>query len=167
MKGRPLQPPDSLHLEAAHGWLELGNHIEADVELDKITPQLRAHPDVLKARWDVYATARKWETALDIASAIIQLAPDDPIGWVNRSYVLHELKRTPDARDNLLRVVDRFPESATMRYNLACYECQLGHLDLAKAWLEKAFEIGNAREMKLAALDDSDLEPLWRAIGSL
>jgi len=90
---RPLQPPDSLHLEAAHGWLELGNPIEADVELDKITPQLRSHPDVLKVRWEVYVEARKWDAALDIASATIQLAPDDPLGWVNRSYVLHELKR--------------------------------------------------------------------------
>lgn len=147
--------------------MELGNPIEADVELDKITPQLRSHPDVLKVRWEVYTAARKWEGALDIAAAIIQLVPDDPIGWVNRSYVLHELKRTPEARDNLLRVVDRFQANATMRYNLACHECQLGRLDLAKAWLEKAFEIGDAREIKLAALDDPDLEPLWEAIGSL
>ena len=29
-------------------------------------------------------------------------------------------------RDNLLPVVERFPDNATMRYNLACYECQLG-----------------------------------------
>ena len=33
-----------------------------------------------------------------------QLDPDDPIGWFNRSYALHELKRTAEARDNLLRV---------------------------------------------------------------
>ena len=46
-----------------------------------------------------------------------------------------------------------------MRYNLACYECQLGNLDRAKRWLEKAFELGDARNMKLAALDDPDLEP--------
>jgi hypothetical protein len=44
---------------------------------------------------------------------------------------------------------------------------KLGRPDLAKAWLEKAFEIGDAKEMKLAALDDPDLEPLWRGIGSI
>jgi hypothetical protein len=49
-----------------------------------------------------------------------------------------------------------------MRYNLACYECQLGRLELAKEWLEKAFKLGDAKKMKLAALDDPDLEPLWR-----
>jgi tetratricopeptide (TPR) repeat protein len=162
---KPLEPPDSFHLQAAQGWLELGNHIEADTELDNITASLRAHPDVLKVRWEIYAAAKKWEAALDIAAALIQLDPEDPLGWVHRSYALHELKRTAEARDNLLRVVDKFPISATMRYNLACYECQLGRLEQAKQWLEKAFAIGDAKNMKLAALDDPDLEPLWKEIG--
>jgi hypothetical protein len=28
-----LAPPDSLHLEAAEGWIELANHLEANEEL--------------------------------------------------------------------------------------------------------------------------------------
>jgi predicted Zn-dependent protease len=162
---KPLEPPDSIHLQAAEGWLELGNHIEADAELDNIAANLRAHPDVLKVRWEIYAAAKKWEAALDIAAALIQSDPDAPLGWVNRSYALHELKRPTEARDNLLRVVDKFPASATMRYNLACYECQLGRMQQAKQWLEKAFALGDAKELKLAALDDPDLEPLWRDVG--
>jgi tetratricopeptide (TPR) repeat protein len=145
----------------------LGNHIEANDELEKITPELRAHPAVLAVRWEIYAAAKKWEATLDIAAALIQLDPDDPLGWVHRSYALHELKRTAEARDDLLRVVDKFPASATMRYNLACYECQLGRLEQAKAWLGKAFELGDAAKMKLAALDDPDLEPLWKNIGNV
>jgi hypothetical protein len=31
-----LQPPDTQHLEAAQGWLDLGNHIEANEELKTI-----------------------------------------------------------------------------------------------------------------------------------
>lgn len=163
----PLEPPDSLHLRAAQGWLELGNPLEANEELEKIMPQLRARPDVLEVRWQVYAAAKKWEATLDIATALIELLPDDPTGWINRSYALHELKRTAEARDNLLRVVDRFPLNATIRYNLACYECQLGLLAFAKGWLEKAFTAGDQKAMKLAALADPDLEPLWREIGSV
>jgi predicted Zn-dependent protease len=162
---KPLSPPDSFHLQAAQGWLELGNHIEAEAELDNITASLRAHPDVLKVRWEIYAVAKKWEAALDIAAAIVQLDPDDPLGWVHRSYALHELKRTAEARDNLLRVAEKFPASPTIRYNLACYECQLGNLERAKDWLEKAFALGDAKKMKLAALDDPDLQPLWKEIG--
>jgi len=44
-----LVPPDSLHLSVAIGWLELGNHIEANAALENITPALRAHPDDVAA----------------------------------------------------------------------------------------------------------------------
>lgn len=54
-----------------------------------------------------------------------------------------------------------------MRYNLACYECQLGRLEQAKSWLEKAFGVGDPKKVKLMALEDPDLEPLWREIGKI
>ena len=162
---KPLELTDQRHLEAAQGWLELGNHLEANEELEQINAQYRAHPAVLEVRWQIYAKAKKWDSALDIASALVQLEPEEPLGWVHRSYALHELKRTAEARDNLLRVVDKFPISATMRYNLACYECQLGRLKQAKEWLEKAFKLGDAKQMRLAALEDPDLQALRENIG--
>lgn len=83
------------------------------------------------------------------------------VGAVHRSCALHELKRTAEARDNLLCVVNRFERDHVIYYNLACYECQLGRLEQAMQWLEMAFLLGGMRRMKLAALDDPDLEPLW------
>jgi tetratricopeptide (TPR) repeat protein len=163
---KPLEAPDIFHLQAAQGWFELGNHLEANEELEQITPENRAHPGVLEIRWQIYAKAKKWEAALDIASALIQLAPEHPFGWVHRSFCLHELERTEEARDNLLRAVDKFPGDPVVQYNLACYECQLGRFEQAKNWLQKAFELGDARRMKLAALEDPDLEPLWKDIGN-
>jgi hypothetical protein len=56
-----LKHPDTLHLQAARGWLELGNHLEANEELEKITASLRAHPAVLEVRWRIYAKAEKWK----------------------------------------------------------------------------------------------------------
>lgn len=162
---KPLELHDLRYLAAAQGWLELGNHLEADEELENITAEQRAHPAVLEIRWQIYAKAGKWEGALDIASALVQLVPESALGCVHRSFSLHELKRSAEARDNLLRVVDKFPVSATIRYNLACYECQLGRLERSKNWLAKAFALGDARKMKLAALDDPDLEPLWKEAG--
>jgi tetratricopeptide (TPR) repeat protein len=164
---QPLPFEDQRYLEAAQGWFELGLHLEANEELENITPENRAHPAVLEVRWQIYATAKKWEGALDIASALAQLVPESTLGWIHRSYAFHELKRTEEARDNLLRVVDQFPREATMRYNLACYECHLGRLEQARAWLEKAFALGNAKGMKLMALVDPDLQPLWKKIGEI
>lgn len=161
-----LPPPDSFYLQAAQGWLELGNTLEAGHELGKIRPQMRTHPGVLNVQWEIHAAEKKWEAALDIAAHLVELEPDAPLGWVHRSYALHELKRTQEARDNLLGVVDKFPLSATIRYNLACYECQLGNLPQAKLWLELALRMGNRNQMKLSALEDPDLKPLWPDIRS-
>jgi len=166
-KLKALQPPDSLHLQAADGWLELGNHLEANEELEKITAKFRAHPDVLEVRWQIYAKAQKWDACLDIAEAITRLAPERPFGWIHLSYAFHELGRTREAWENLIAVSGKFPRMPTILYNLACYSCRLGHLPEAKRLLEKAFEIGDARELKLMSLEDPDLEPLWKQIGDL
>jgi predicted Zn-dependent protease len=158
----PLEPHNQHDLVAAQGWVELGNDLEANEELEQITPENRAHPAVFEVRWQIYAKAKKWDAALDIASALVQMVPEEPLGWVHRSYCLHEMKKTEEARDNLLRVVNKFPDDPIMRYNLACYECRLGRLEQAKHWLEKAFKPGGRKRIKLMALEDPDLEPLWQ-----
>jgi Tfp pilus assembly protein PilF len=81
-KKQGLAPPDSMHLSAAVGWLELGNWQEANEELEKVTPQLRAHPDVLSVRWHVYTKAKKWDRAAEIARALVQLCPKEPQFWI-------------------------------------------------------------------------------------
>ena len=63
---------------------------------------LRAHPDVLEVRWQVYAKAGKWEPCVDIGNALVKTAPERPFGWVHRSFALHELKRTKEASDLLV-----------------------------------------------------------------
>ena len=50
---KPPEPPDSQHLEAAQGWLDLGDHVEANEELEHIEAKNRAHPDVLQVRWRI------------------------------------------------------------------------------------------------------------------
>ena len=51
----------------------------------------------------------------------------DPLGWVHRSYALHELKRTAEARDNLLRVVDKFPADVQKSVYWLAAARQAGH----------------------------------------
>jgi tetratricopeptide (TPR) repeat protein len=156
---------DKRHLEAAQGWLELGNDREANEALEQITPQLRAHPDVLEVRWQIYAKGKKWEACVDIAAAIIKLAPDRPDAWIHRSFALHELKRTQEAFDHLLPVADRFPKMWTIPYNLACYCAQLGRLDECQAWFKKAMAI-EEQTVKRVAIDDPDLKPLWDSMST-
>ena len=119
---KALQPPDTHHLSAAEGWLELGNYLEANSELDNITAANRALPAVLRVRYGVFAAARNWPLAYEVACALTVLTANDPQAWVDSSYVLHEMRRTREARDKLAAVVAMFPDHPVMRYNLACYE---------------------------------------------
>jgi hypothetical protein len=64
-----------MHLTAAQGWLELGNHEEAFEELEQIDAPLRGHPDVLEVRWGIYASIEKWEYCLEIGGAMVRLDP--------------------------------------------------------------------------------------------
>ena len=54
-----------------------------------------------------------------------------------------------------------FPTEWAIQYNLACYCSQLGQLDAATEPLAKSYELGDAKQIKLMALDDEDLKPLW------
>lgn len=163
----PLPHPDHHHSKAAEGWLELGNFVEAAAELEKIAPHLRAHHDVLQLRYELHAQADRWESALEIVSTLVLLFPINPNNWIHRSFALHELKRTLEARDLLLPAVKKFKHVGLIRYNLACYECQLGNLPAAKKLLAEAFALNPKKELKLDALEDPDLKPLWKYIAAL
>jgi hypothetical protein len=118
----PLQPPDSIHLTAAQGWLELGNHEEAFEELEQIDATLRGHPDVLEVRWGIYASIEKWDYCLEIGSSMVRLDPARFTGWINRSFALHCLKRTkeaePKARRLAIGVMVRAISCSKSRVNL-------------------------------------------------
>lgn len=165
----PLAPPDSIHLKAAEGWLELGDHLEANEELEQIAPQLRVHPDVLEIRWQIYAKESKWDACRDIAAAITKLDPDRISGWIDFAYATRratngDLKL---AQDILCSAAEKFPKAPIIFYNLACYACQLGNLKEAKQWLGKAIDLAGEKDIKTMALDDHDLEPLWNKIGEI
>ena len=159
-----LQPPDTHHLSAAEGWLELGNHAEALSELNLVSPAEQGSVEVLGLRWSISAQLKLWDECVGIAANIIELAPRNVFGWIHRSYALHELKRTSEARDLLLPALKRFPKNETIPYNLACYECQLGDLDAARDWLRRAMKLKNPKKLKAQALEDADLKPLWAEI---
>ena len=155
---KPIEAPDSHHLSAAQGWLELGNPLEADKELDHITPKLRTHPDFLEVRWHISAHKKEWTVCLEIAQTILKLDPNRPDAWIHRSFALHELKRTQEAFDQLLAASGKFSEVWTIPYNLACYCAQLGQLEECRTWLNKAMAI-DQETVKRVAADDPDLKP--------
>ena len=161
---KPIEAPDFHHLRAAQGWLELGNPLEAEWELDQISPQHRTHPDVLEVRWHLSAHRKEWAICLGLAQDLLKLDPKRCEAWIHRSFALHELKRTQEAFDQLSGGVAQFPDVWTIPYNLACYCAQLGRLEECRAWLNKAMAI-DEETVKQAAANDPDLKPLWGSGG--
>lgn len=158
-----LQHPDPMHLEAAAGWIQLGDYNSANDELEKIRAEWRAHPDVLDLRWLIYSHHEQWDACLDIASAIVKIASDRVWGWVHKAYALRRATGggIEKAKPVLLEAAKLFPDDDIIQYNLACYCAQLGQLNAAQEHLDKSYELGDAKQIKLMALDDDDLKPLW------
>jgi tetratricopeptide (TPR) repeat protein len=161
----PLEPPDSHFLNAATGWLMLGNAAEARAEFKQIRAGLQEHPLVLEFEWRLLAAEKRWLDAVEAGERLLRVCPDDANAWVHRSYALHELRRTREAFDLLLPALRRFPQEIIIPYNLACYTCQLGDLAAARRWFEQALALDDGVEEKLyrlrAALEDPDLQVLW------
>lgn len=157
----PIEAPDHHHLNAAEGWLALGDLSEAHTELKKISLACRFHPRVLLVRWEICAQQQLWEGARVIAHGLVTLVPEEASGWINRSVSLHALKRTPEAWQSLLPAIDKFPENALVPYNLACYAAQLGRFVESNQWLEKAIALDGDKKLKWIAVKDPDLQPLW------
>ncbi len=161
-----LEPPDSHHVRAAEGWVELGLPAEAEAELACVAPETRAHPQFLHATWAVHARRKEWSLAHAAAEAIVQTAPDDVNGWVHRAYAARRMEGggLQAAWDALRPAAEQFPDETIVPYNLACYACQMGNPDAARHWLGRAKVIagrlGGTGPLKRMALADADLAPL-------
>lgn len=161
-----LEPQHISRLEAAQGWLQLGNWQEANNELEELPASLRAHPQVLNLRFEIYARANDWTSALAIAETMTEAFPDDAEQVVRRSVALHELHRTQEAYDRLLPALTMLPRYWMINYNLTIYLCKLGRIEEAKAMLHSVDGFDNARQILSMAMDDPDLAPLWKREGS-
>ena len=166
----PFESPEAHYLAAAIGWLELGRADEALAELDRITPELQNHPDVLEARWMILTSQKSWEDAARVGRALIAADPERSAGWLHHAYALRRSNNGGllAAFNALSPVAAKFPEESTIPYNLACYTCQLER-DPAETlhWLQRAFSAGNRKEILAMALRDPDLAPLRNVIQRL
>lgn len=131
---------------------------EALAELDALEAETRERPEILEMRLLILMQARKWKEALSISRRLCKLAPDSSAGFVHTAFCLHELGRTEDAKAILLSGPVSLSNEPTYHYNLACYECALGHLESARAHLETSFSMD--KKFRDFARHDPDLEPL-------
>lgn len=155
----PLEPEEQSHLTAAEGYVELGMFLDANAELDEIDPFCRHLPEVLAVRLEIYRALKKWDLMEAVAKKLAEFNLKEPQWSLSWAYATRRASSLEAAKDILLEALSRHPEVAAIRYNLACYECQLGDLTAAKKYLDTTFSLDP--KLRLMALEDEDLMPLW------
>lgn len=154
-------PPGSINarIEAAIGYAGLGMPIEAFGELEEIPAAKRAHPRVLKARFEVCRAARQWELGAEIARHLSGLEPDDPLHVVNLALCARHLEGPAAAAEILSAAVDRWPDVASMRIGLAVDLCACARIEEAKAQIKQATAID--KQLRAVVLDHPGLAAVW------
>jgi predicted Zn-dependent protease len=143
---------------AAQGYSELGMFDEAIDELNSLPDEAACNSTVIELRTVILMQAKRWKSALAAGRDLCRAEPAKTSGFIHTAFCLHELGRTAEARDVLLSGPEALHSEPTYHYNLACYECALGHLDLARMHLEKSFQLD--KKMREFALSDPDLAAL-------
>jgi hypothetical protein len=171
--------PDAHCLRAAIGWVELGNVVEAEAELEQVASAYQKHPDILTVRWLMAGERKDWLAALDLARLILARTPKDDSGWIHQAYAMRRVYGGKAgvflAYRALLPGARQCPKSLLVNFNLACYAAQLSTVhgfseSLAEAWKwfrKAAKAAGGAEKLKPLALAETDLEPLWGKIKGL
>jgi hypothetical protein len=162
---KALSQSDKFQLEAAEGWLMLGNPVEANEELEKISEGSRRHPAALSVRWQVYASAEWWEAAWIVSKVLCEALPDSAEAWICQANTVRKYKGVLEALEILLSKRLKFKGHPVVLYNLACYAAQVGRFDDAGRWLTDAFRAEDGIALKVAAVYDPDLRPLWEKVG--
>jgi len=135
MSERALQ----IHLQAAQGYLELGMIEEALTELSLIDHALLEDPDILELRLHILIQAERWQEAIAVAEQILLMDHEMLAAFIQGAFALHELGRTTEARDLLLKGPLLLQKDPTFHYNIGCYEAVLGNHEAALQSLQKSF----------------------------
>ncbi len=147
------------HLVQCDGYLDLGMLEAARKELDQIPESHRHSIFYSDARLRLHIEAHDWAVAARLARELRDSMPAKPEYWIQLAYAVRRAEGIEAARTLLLEGLHRFPAVAVIPFNLACYECQLGHRAAAIQYLGRAVRLDP--NYAKAALEDEDLKPIW------
>ncbi len=148
-------------LLAAQGYLELGMVEEALAELSLIEPSLSDDPDIMELRLNILMRGARWSEAFETAEQLLRLSHDALPAFIHGAFALHELGRTAEARDLLLKGPSILRQDPTFHYNIGCYEAVLGNRDAAMESLRRSFAMDETfrsfarRDPDLAGIADA------------
>lgn len=143
---------------AAQGYVELGLHEEARLELSHLPPFASERVDVIELSVLCHMGDQHWAEALALTQKLCSLEPGEPGGFIHAAYCLHELGRTAEALDLLARGPAALRTKPVYYYNLGCYWACLGEDEKALNLLKQSFEMDGS--LRSHARKDPDLDRL-------
>ena len=153
--------PDSMHLQFARGWFELGLLQDAEAELARIAERYQGCMEVLEVRFQLWVRLGRFDEALVLAERQAAEFPGEYRGHMNRGNALFWLDRAEEAIACVKAVMGEHPKVAAFPYNLACYCLPAHGEDEAKRWMRVAMRVGNRAGVLRHALADGDLRAIW------
>ena len=150
------------HFRAACGYAELGMTRQSVVELNAIEVTHQNRPEVLQLRLHHLMRSQRWASALRISQKLCRAAPDCSAGYLHAGFCLHELGKTAEAKQYLLKGPAALLKEPIYYYNMGCYEALLGNVKDARINLETSFRMDSSfREL---AKRDPDLATVQNLI---
>jgi len=149
-------------LLAAQGYLELGMVEEALSELASVPAGANTDADLTELRLHILMHGKRWDEALVAAEELLRISPQAVPGYIHGAFALHELGRTAQARDLLLKGPPLLRQNPTFHYNIGCYEAVLGNRESALQSLRESFALDET--YRDFAQRDPDLEGIRDAL---
>lgn len=145
-------------IRSAEGYFELGMFEDALAVISSLPEVYRRTPPLLSIAGHCQLALKQWKPALETFRQLTAVAPLNPDGYLHAAFCLHELGRTSEAKETLLSASTILKGTPLFYYNLACYECRLGHLNDAKELLQQAISMES--RFQTSWLHDPDLAQL-------
>jgi tetratricopeptide (TPR) repeat protein len=152
-------------MQRADGFLDLKLWQRARAELECLPQERRESLLYYLLLLRLAFGEEDWKSAVKWADALRKGDPGVPEYWVQFAYATRRTHDIHSARNILVEAIEKFPSEAIIPYNLACYACSSGDVDLARAYLRTAFSLELA--YRDIALEDEGLESMWDEIEDL
>jgi len=147
-------------IEAAQGYLVLGMHEDAWMEVEGIDvdalPDRRSRAAYLEAVLEIAVASENWELGESVSRALQVVDPSHVGAYMHGAYCLHEMGQTESALELLLSGPPQLLGRPLYHYNLGCYHAVLGDHVQAVSCIREAVRLDPS--LAGAAREDPDLK---------
>jgi len=161
-KKRPHQLEPKVHWSRVTGYMQLGIIEEALIELAMLPDDDQWGKKKRAMRLEIFQQQKKWQEMAEVAHGLRMEFPEDVQWWIADAFATRRSQSIEQAREILLEGLVCHYEDATIRFNLACYACQLGSLGECMDFLKEA--VKRDERIKVMAMEDEDLKDVRDAL---